>query len=51
MFNLFDDDDDEQPTAIFEFESGTLCDVCGKYHADRWQCDPSIPNPWGGGEE
>jgi hypothetical protein len=49
MFNLFDDD--EQPTAIFEFESGTLCPVCGLYQADLWQCDPSIPNPWATSEE
>lgn len=32
---------------IFQFESGTLCPICGLYHADQWQCDPTIPNPWG----
>ena len=48
---LFDwADEDPAPTVIFQFESGTRCDVCGKYHADQWQCDPSIPNPWGGEE-
>jgi hypothetical protein len=39
--------DDEEPQVVFQFESGTLCPVCGLYHADQWVCDPSIPNPWG----
>jgi hypothetical protein len=41
--------DDQQPIeAVFEFESGTRCGVCGLYHADQWHCDPNIPNPWVG---
>lgn len=51
MFNLFDDDEGQPTAVIFQFESGTLCTVCGLYHADQWHCDPTIPNPWGGDEE
>jgi hypothetical protein len=52
MFNLFDNDEQaDQPAAIFQFESGSLCPVCGLQHADQWQCDPTIPNPWGSTDE
>ncbi|HJU00246.1 MAG TPA: hypothetical protein VJ966_03465 [Actinomycetes bacterium] len=52
MPNLFDNDAEDQTdpfagvTTIFQFESGTRCPACGKYHADQWWCDPEIPNPW-----
>jgi hypothetical protein len=42
---------DERPAAIFQFESGTRCPVCGLYHADQWHCDPAIPNPWSADDE
>lgn len=50
-WNTTDDEDEAPKVALFEFESGTLCPVCGKYHADQWWCDPEIPNPWGASKE
>lgn len=50
-FNLFTNDEPGPTFAVYEFESGELCVICGLHHADQWQCDPTIPNPWGGSEE
>jgi hypothetical protein len=47
LFDWDKTDEEERPVAIFEFESGTRCAVCGLHHADQWQCDPTILNPWG----
>jgi hypothetical protein len=42
---------DGKPELVFQFESGDRCATCGLYHADQWQCDASIPNPWGSDDE